>query len=70
MPWNVCQQYEVLALPTAISKYVSAFLESSDPRMIRYFIKGLIGVLDVIEEKRENAMLDDLIEKLEFEHED
>ena len=63
--WNAGDYFN----PTAISKYVSAFLESSDPRRIRSFIKGLIGVLDVIEEKRENAMLDDLIEKLEFEHE-
>jgi hypothetical protein len=38
--------------------------------MIRSFIKGLIGVLDVIEEKREKSVPDDLIEKLEFEHED
>ncbi len=64
--WNAGDYFN----PRAISKYVSAFLETSDPRMIRSFIKGLIGVLDVTEEKRENAMLDDLIEKLEFEHED
>ena len=64
--WNAGDYFN----PTRVSKYVYTFLKSSDPRMIRSFIKGLIGVLDVTEEKREKAVPDDLIDKLQFEHED
>lgn len=64
--WNARERFT----PTGVSKYVSSFLEISDPHMIRSFIKGLIGILDVMEDNREKIVLDDLIEKIEFERED
>lgn len=64
--WNAVDYFK----PTGISEYASSFLKRGDPHMIRSFIKGLIGILDVLEEKREKVVLDDLIEKLEFERED
>jgi hypothetical protein len=53
----------------AIHKYVSVFLERSDPCMVRAFIRALVYVLDVVEEKGEASILEDTINTLEFETE-
>ncbi len=54
---------------TGVCKYVSLFLERSDPRMVRSFVRSLVYVLDVVEERREKSLLEDMLDKLEFERE-
>lgn len=54
----------------AVRKYVSVFLQHSDPRLVRAFTRGLVYVLDVAEERREIPVLEDILDKLEFESED
>lgn len=51
-------------------KYVSLFLQRSDPRMVRSFVRSLVYVLDVVEERRKKSVLEDMLDKLEFERED
>jgi len=54
----------------AVHKYVSVFLQRGDWRMVRSFIRSLVYVLDVAEERREISVLEDTLDKLEFEGED
>jgi len=55
---------------TLLDKYVSTFLQRGDPRMIRSFIKGLVSVLDILEEGDGPSTAEALIERMEFEGED
>lgn len=54
----------------AVRKYVSVFLQRGDRRMVRSFIRSLVYILDVAEERREISVLEDTLDKLEFEGED
>lgn len=64
--WNASEYCD----QAAVRKYVSLFLQRSDPHMVRSFIRGLVYVLDVAEEKREVFVLKNTLDKLEFERED
>lgn len=54
----------------AVRKYVSVFLQRGDPRMVRAFIRALVYVLDVMEERREVSILEDTLDTLELETEE
>jgi hypothetical protein len=58
--WGFCNQ-------TVLSKYISIFLQRGDPHMVRSFIKGLVSLLDIAEERREVCILENLLDELEFE---
>ena len=64
--WNAADYWD----QTGVLKYVSLFLERSDPRKVRSFVRSLVYVLDVVEERREKSVLEDMLDKLEFERED
>jgi len=64
--WNASDYWD----QNGVLEYVSLFLERSDPRMVRSFVRSLVYVLDVVEEKREKSILEDVLDKLEFERED
>ena len=64
--WNASDYYD----QTAVSRHVSLFLQRGDPRLVRSFTRGLVYILDVAEERREISVLEDILDKLEFERED
>jgi len=53
-----------------VCKYVSIFLQRSDQHTVRSFIRSLVYILDVTEEKRKISVLEDTLDKLKFEGED
>jgi len=55
---------------TVLNKYISIFLQRGDPYMVRSFIKGLVSLLDIAEEKRDVSILENSLDQLQFEGED
>lgn len=61
--WNAWSYFD----QEAVYDFVSFFLERSDARLIRAFVRGLVYILDVVEEIRDPTTFKNTLVKLQFE---